>query len=59
MQYNFKQIEKKWQEKWEKSNDFKAADPPTGGSKKEKYFRVESEVRQQIQGGADYGSNLK
>jgi len=33
-EYNFKKIEKKWQDKWEKGNDFKALDT----SKKPKYY---------------------
>jgi len=36
--YNPKTIEKKWQEKWEKQDAFKAMDPPVSGSKKPKYY---------------------
>ena len=37
-QYNFSKIEKKWQDRWEKSNDLRATDPPASRSKKQKYY---------------------
>ncbi len=40
MKHEFKNIEKKWQDKWDEAQIFKAADPGEAGSEKQKFFAL-------------------
>ncbi len=40
MKYNFSQIEKKWQDRWDAEKTFRAADPGEDGSEKPKFYAL-------------------
>lgn len=41
LEYNFKQIEKKWQKYWEENKTFKTDNPGAAGAKKPKYYALD------------------
>ena len=40
MKYNFSEIEKKWQDRWDAEGAFRAADPGEAGSEKKKFYAL-------------------
>ncbi len=40
MKYDFLAVEKKWQDRWEQANAFRAADPGEAGSDKKKFYAL-------------------
>ncbi|MBQ2513264.1 MAG: leucine--tRNA ligase [Clostridia bacterium] len=40
MKYNYLEVEKKWQDRWEKAGAFRAADPGEAGSEKKKFYAL-------------------